>query len=208
MDQQFVAEWVVSQLFKIKQKIQSGYFFPRDVKIWVYFITWCWATFDERISCLSSRTTANRVVINHTTLSALATNSRTRIFTFLVDASQGGFTVRVQKTFRSTTGWHAKVISLTGTYRSTIHFATDTVWTARRWVARCTLLSDCRLGWPWYCKKLVFVLFCRWKFEVKFVLRTFNRNNLAGFKWTASIALRTVTSGKMVDNSTFCVVAT
>ena len=40
------------------------------------------------------------------------------------------------------------------------------------------------------------------------MVATFNWNDLAGFKWTASIALRTVTSGEMVDDSTFCVVAT
>jgi hypothetical protein len=65
-----------------------------------------WAASDERIASESSRTVADRIMVDDAALGVLAADSSARIGTLLIDASLSRVTVRVEDAFR-TAGWRS-----------------------------------------------------------------------------------------------------
>lgn len=82
-------------------------------------------------------------MVDHLTNSVLSASSRTRVLTFVPDASSVRWAIGVQHAFRSTSFVRiTNVIFDTGTGTSSILFATYGVSAARRWRTRCRSLPD------------------------------------------------------------------
>ena len=95
-----------------------------------------WTAISEPIPSKTFEATANRWVVDHSTVCVGSAWSRTRIDAFLVDASTIRLTIRTDGTFRSTVGCttdhirHARALRLSG------HHLALRIGSARWWIAR------------------------------------------------------------------------
>lgn len=78
------------------------------------------------------RTAANRAVIDNFASGIDSTRTWTRIYTFLIYASSGSWTLGANNTFRSARGWAANVGFQAGAHSMIINIATLTIWSTWR----------------------------------------------------------------------------
>lgn len=91
---------------------------------------------DKWISCMTIWTAAVRTMVCNRTSSVNTTDSRARIPAFLVETCQVQWTFRVCGAFWSTIGWTSYVSLYARADCLLVMFATLTIRSARRWVAR------------------------------------------------------------------------
>jgi len=159
-----------------------------------------WAASDERIASESSRTVADRIMVDDAALGVLAADSSARIGTLLIDASLSRVTVRVEDAFR-TAGWRsADVRGLTRAHGSTVDFTAHAVRSARRWTARLTFLFHHRKSRRirnWKLKQCI----SNFQFRPLEAALT-NWNGFAGLERVARVTINAETRSEVIDHAT------